>query len=122
MFLRLINEAAKGSNEGLNRDIHLVMRIFRSVISIQRMLEFRGARKLGMGASIANTCLRNFAPPSSRVASNNEGGVIMAGARSITIGKTADELRDCWLDPRTPPKIMACFATLRATGDVRMHW
>ncbi|WP_250528300.1 SRPBCC family protein [Caballeronia sp. GAWG2-1] len=42
--------------------------------------------------------------------------------RSITIGKTADELRDCWLDPRTLPKIMAGFASVRPTGDGRMHW
>lgn len=42
--------------------------------------------------------------------------------RSITIGKTADELRHCWLDPRTLPQIMASFATVHATGDGRMHW
>ena len=42
--------------------------------------------------------------------------------RSITIGKTADELRHCWLDPRTLPQIMAGFATVRAIGDGRMHW
>lgn len=42
--------------------------------------------------------------------------------RSITIGKTADELRDYWRDPRTLPQIMAGFATLRASGSGRMHW
>jgi uncharacterized membrane protein len=42
--------------------------------------------------------------------------------RSITIGKTADELRRFWLDPRTLPQIMAGFATVRATGEGRMHW
>jgi uncharacterized membrane protein len=42
--------------------------------------------------------------------------------RSITIGKTADELRDYWRDPRTLPQIMADFATVRATSDGRMHW
>ena len=42
--------------------------------------------------------------------------------RSITIGKTADELRQCWLDPRTLPQIMAGFATVRAVRDGRMHW
>jgi uncharacterized membrane protein len=42
--------------------------------------------------------------------------------RSIEIGKTADELRRSWLDPRTLPQIMAGFATVRATGDGRMHW
>jgi uncharacterized membrane protein len=42
--------------------------------------------------------------------------------RSITIGKSADELRQHWLDPRTLPQVMAGFATVRATGDGRMHW
>jgi uncharacterized membrane protein len=42
--------------------------------------------------------------------------------RSITIGKTADELRHCWLDPKTLPQVMAGFATVHATGDGRMHW
>jgi uncharacterized membrane protein len=42
--------------------------------------------------------------------------------RSITIGKTADELRHSWLDPRTLPQVMAGFASVRAAGDRRMHW
>ena len=42
--------------------------------------------------------------------------------RSITIGKTVDELRHCWLDPNTLPQIMAGFATVRAIGDGRKHW
>lgn len=42
--------------------------------------------------------------------------------RSITIGKTAGELRQYWLDPRTLPQTMSGFATVRATGDGRMHW
>jgi uncharacterized membrane protein len=42
--------------------------------------------------------------------------------RSITIGKTADELRRIWLDPRTLPQIIAGFATVRAPGDGRLHW
>ena len=42
--------------------------------------------------------------------------------RSITIGKTADELYQRWLDPSTLPQIMAGFATVRASGDGRMHW
>lgn len=42
--------------------------------------------------------------------------------RSITIGKTAAELRQYWLDPRTLPQIMSNFATVRSTGDGRMHW
>jgi len=42
--------------------------------------------------------------------------------RSITIGKTADELRRFWLDPRTLTQVMAGFATVRAAGEGRMHW
>ena len=42
--------------------------------------------------------------------------------RSITIGKTADELYQRWRDPGTLPQIMAGFATVRASGDSRMHW
>jgi len=42
--------------------------------------------------------------------------------RSITIGKTADELRRCWLDPGTLPQVMAGFASVHATDDGRMHW
>jgi len=42
--------------------------------------------------------------------------------RSITIGKTADELRRYWLDPRTLPQIMGGFAAVRASGEGRMHW
>jgi uncharacterized membrane protein len=42
--------------------------------------------------------------------------------RAITIGKTADELRQLWLAPQTIPQIMAGFATLHATGEGRMRW
>ena len=42
--------------------------------------------------------------------------------RSITIGRTADELRRCWLDPRTLPRVTAGFATVRSTGAGRLHW
>jgi len=53
-------------------------------------------------------------------------GHAQAGAteveRSITIGKSTDELRQYWLDPRTLPQIMSGFATVRASGDGRMHW
>jgi uncharacterized membrane protein len=42
--------------------------------------------------------------------------------RSITIGKTPDELHQRWLDPKTLPQIMAGFANVRASGDGRMHW
>jgi uncharacterized membrane protein len=42
--------------------------------------------------------------------------------RSITIGKTADELYQRWSDPETLPRVMRGLGTLRASGDGRMHW
>jgi len=42
--------------------------------------------------------------------------------RSITIGKTADELRERWRDPQTLPRIMADFATVQQAGAGRFHW
>ncbi|MCD2517019.1 SRPBCC family protein [Massilia sp. G4R7] len=42
--------------------------------------------------------------------------------RSITIGKSAEELRERWLDPQTLPQIMAGFATVRQAGAGRLHW
>lgn len=42
--------------------------------------------------------------------------------RSITIGKTIDEIYQRWLDPGTLPQIMAGFAIVRASGDRRLHW
>ncbi len=42
--------------------------------------------------------------------------------RSITIGKTADELYQRWREPNTLPQVMAFLATVRASGDSRMHW
>lgn len=44
------------------------------------------------------------------------------GERSITIGKTADELRDCWRTPGTLSQIMAGLASVREIDDRRMHW
>ena len=42
--------------------------------------------------------------------------------RSITIGKTADELYQRWRDPKTLPQVMAFLATVRASDNGRMHW
>lgn len=42
--------------------------------------------------------------------------------RSLTIGKTADELHRRWRDPATLTRIMAGFATVSAGGGGRMHW
>jgi uncharacterized membrane protein len=42
--------------------------------------------------------------------------------RSITIGKTADELYKRWRDPKTLPQIVAGFASVRAVGEGRIRW
>ncbi|WP_186266568.1 hypothetical protein [Burkholderia gladioli] len=42
--------------------------------------------------------------------------------RAITIGRTADELRQLWLAPRTIQQLMAGCATLHAAGESRMRW
>ena len=60
-----------------------------------------------------------------RADSNGQGGASGGEPeveRSITIGKSADELRRCWLDSTTLPQLMRGFATVRAVGDGRTHW
>lgn len=42
--------------------------------------------------------------------------------RSITVGRTADELHERWRDPKTVPLIFAGLASVRALGDGRLHW
>lgn len=42
--------------------------------------------------------------------------------RSITIGKSVDELRQHWRDPATLPQIMSGFAALQPSGAGRLHW
>lgn len=42
--------------------------------------------------------------------------------RSITIGRSADELYEAWRDPETMSEIMGHFAEIRSAGDDRLHW
>ena len=42
--------------------------------------------------------------------------------RSVTIGQPPEALYQRWRDPATLPQVMAGFATVRASGDGRMHW
>lgn len=65
--------------------------------------------------------MRGMQPDRGKAGSQKGGGEPEV-ERSITIGKTADELRHSWLDPRTLPQVMAGFADVRATGEGRMHW
>jgi len=83
-----------------------------------------GGRKKGAAALALTAVAGAGAVGAMRSAQSGRGS---AGGepeveRSITIGKTADELRQYWLDPRTLPQVMASFAAVRAAGDGRMHW
>lgn len=42
--------------------------------------------------------------------------------RSLTIGKSADELYRVWRDPQTLPQLMADFADVTILDDTRVHW
>ncbi|MCQ8239561.1 SRPBCC family protein [Rhizosaccharibacter radicis] len=55
----------------------------------------------------------------------NSGGMRSDPAdveRSITIGRTANELHALWRKPETLPRVMAHAATIRAAKDGRLHW
>nr|WP_314626548.1 SRPBCC family protein [uncultured Noviherbaspirillum sp.] len=78
------------------------------------------ARTPGGGAA-AVSAVRGVPPVLGKALGKAQGGEPEV-ERSITIGKTADELRHSWLDPRTLPQIMAGFATVHAADDGRMHW
>lgn len=78
-----------------------------------------------LAGAIAVAAVRGgwFDRPGAR--GNGRGGAAVGEPeveRSITIGRTADELHQCWSDPRTLPRVMAGLATVRASRDGRMHW
>jgi len=80
----------------------------------------KGAAALALGA-VAGAAATGALPGQHKAASHGHGGAPVV-ERSIEIGKNEAELRRFWLDPRTLPQIMAGFATLRSSGDGRMHW
>lgn len=78
-----------------------------------------------LAGAIAVAAVRGgwFDRPGAR--GNGRGGAAVGEPeveRSITIGRTADELHQCWSAPRTLPRVMAGLATVRASGDGLMHW
>jgi len=78
-----------------------------------------------LAGAIAVAAVRGgwFDRPEAR--GNGRGGAAVGEPeveRSITIGRTADEIHQCWSDPRTLPRVMAGLATVRASGDGLMHW
>lgn len=83
-----------------------------------------GGRKKGAAALALTAVAGAGALGSMRSAQAERGkaGGKPEAERSITIGKSAAELRQYWLDPKTLPQIMAGFATVTATADGRMHW
>lgn len=42
--------------------------------------------------------------------------------RSLTVGRSADELYRVWRDPQTLPRLMADFAEVTVLDDTRAHW
>lgn len=80
----------------------------------------KGAAALALGA-VAGAAATGALPGQHKAASHGHGGAPEV-ERSIEIGKSADELRRVWLDPRTLPQIMARFASVRGSGGGRMHW
>lgn len=83
-----------------------------------------GGRKKGAAALALTAFAGAGALGSMRSAQAERGkaGGKPEAQRSITIGKSADELRRYWLDPTTLPQIMEGFATVTAAADGRMHW
>jgi uncharacterized membrane protein len=79
----------------------------------------KGAAALALGA-VAGAAAVGALPDVGPAAKRH--GDAAEVERSITIGKNEDELRRFWLEPQTLPQIMAGFATVRVTGDGRMHW
>jgi uncharacterized membrane protein len=80
----------------------------------------KGAAALALTA-VAGAAATGTLPGQHKAAGHGHGNAPEV-ERSIEIGKSADELRRFWLDPRTLPQIMAGFATVRPSGDGRMHW
>jgi uncharacterized membrane protein len=84
----------------------------------------KGAAALALGAvagAAAVGAVRNGQPGRANAFAMGQGGAPEV-ERSLTIGKTADELRRVWLDQATLPQVMAGFAIVHATGEGRMHW
>lgn len=52
----------------------------------------------------------------------SETSMPMAVSRSMTIGKTADELYDAWHDPTIFSHVMGDFAEVTSTDEERYHW
>lgn len=81
-----------------------------------------GGRRKGAAALAVTAVAGAVSAMRSAQSERGKAGAEPEVERSITIGKTADELRQYWLDPRTLPQIMGGFGALRAAGDGRMHW
>lgn len=69
--------------------------------------------------------IREERPGREELDSKEQGGASVGQPeveRSLTIGKTTEELHQRWRDPAALPRIMAGFATVRTSGDGRVHW
>ena len=81
---------------------------------------------LGGVTAVDVACGRQLGRDRERTGSNGRGAGAPADApeaeRSITIGKTAQELYERWRRPDTLTRVMAPFATVRASEGGTTHW
>ena len=88
----------------------------------------KGAMALALTAfagATAAEAMRRGQIDRGKVGSNGQVGASVgkqAAERSITIGKSADDLYQRWRDPGTLRQVMAGFATVHESGGGRMHW
>lgn len=76
-----------------------------------------GAAAIAAGVAAVRSTRRDREGPHGQ----EQGGEPEA-ERSITIGKSAEELYRRWRDPQTLTRVMADFATVRTSGGGRFHW
>ena len=77
---------------------------------------------LAAAAVIAGAAAVRAARRGREGADGHERGAAPEVERSLTIGRSADELHRRWRDPATMARVMAGFATVRASGGGRFHW
>lgn len=81
---------------------------------------------LGGVTAVDVACGRQLGRDREKADSDGRGAGAPADApeaeRSITIGKTAQELYERWRDPGTLAQVMAPFAVVRASEGGNLHW
>lgn len=78
-------------------------------------------RVVAATAAVIGVTLLDFACSQNLTQSQSPDGKTEV-ERSITIGKSADELYRLWREPNTLPQLMQHFIQITPTGDTRAHW